>query len=329
MTLKLISKAAAIFTLSLFAACETMTLDEPGNLVPKTVDQDLSLPAISVAGTEFHTETFGNPDSAMIVMLHGGPGSDCRSILNAKELASSGYFVVFYDQRGSGLSKRHSKNTYTIQLMLDDLTAVIQHYRSLPGQKIFLFGHSWGAMLATAYVNAYPVAINGVILAEPGGFTFDDMKKYVSRARVIKPSGESTNDALYFDQFITGSENDHEILDYKGALAGAYSDADGNPEGNMGPTPFWRFGAVANSALFDIADKDGFDWTTNLHLYSTKVLFLYSERNAAYGLHWAQSVSSPYPSVQLEQINGSGHEMIHSGWNEVSPLAINYLNSLK
>ena len=157
-----------IVTFTLVGCAKELTVKEPGNLVPKTVTEDPSLPSLAVNGTTLHAETFGNPDSPMVVMLHGGPGADYRSMLKLKALAGDGYFVVFYDQRGTGLSQRHNKSIYSIQVMLDDLTAVINRYRKSSNQKIFLLGHSWGAMLATAYVNAYPAAINGVILAEPG-----------------------------------------------------------------------------------------------------------------------------------------------------------------
>ena len=50
-----------------------------------------------------------------------------------------GFYVVFFDQRGSGLSKRHDRNIYSVQLMLDDITAVIDHYRRSSKQKIFSF----------------------------------------------------------------------------------------------------------------------------------------------------------------------------------------------
>lgn len=69
--------------------------NEPGNLVPKTVDEDPNLPQINVNGTLLHAETYGNNDSAMVIFLHGGPGADYRNGLNAKGLANEGYFVVF------------------------------------------------------------------------------------------------------------------------------------------------------------------------------------------------------------------------------------------
>src|SRR6478609_1687400 len=94
-------------------ACEKeMKVNEPGNLVPKTVTEDASIPAIDINNTRLHAETFGNPVDPMVVMLHGGPGADYRSMLNAKALANDGYFVIFYDQRGSGLSEREDKNSY-------------------------------------------------------------------------------------------------------------------------------------------------------------------------------------------------------------------------
>jgi proline iminopeptidase len=303
--------------------------NDPGNLVPRTVDQDLSFPAISINGIKLHSETYGSSADPMVVILHGGPGSDYRAMLNCKDLANNGYFVVFYDQRGSGLSQRVDKDTYSVQLMLDDLTAVIQHYRSSPAQKVFLFGHSWGAMLATAYINTYPTAISGAILSEPGGFTWEDTKGYISRSQSIDIFAKSINDVFYQDQFITGKENEQDILDYKAALSSAADVATGNMVGNAGPYPFWRFGAVVEASLFKIGKNEGFNFTTHLNQFQTKVLFLYSELNRAYGVQYAKRVSSAYPNADPEKINGSGHQMIYFAWDNVYSLALPYLNSLK
>ena len=299
-------------------------ITDPGNLVPKTVDQDSSLPSISINGTMLHAESFGDPDSALLIVLHGGPGADYRSLLNCKEFSDQGYRVVFYDQRGSGLSKRHPKNTYSLQLMYDDLTAVINHYRTSVNQKVFLLGHSWGAILATAYINEYPNAISGVILSEPGGFTWKDITDYIKRKNALSITSETLNDVSWTDQFITGSENQHEILDYKYLLASASDGAKDNPIGNEAIPPAWRYGAVVFNALNAIGEKDGFDATTNLHQYATKILFTYSERNKAYGLAYAQKVSAAYPNVQLFKVNGAGHDMLAfpTGWNNFYPSCI-------
>lgn len=314
-----------------FASCKKeMLVNEEGNLVPKTVISDVSLPAINVNGAAFHAETFGKPSAKLLVILHGGPGSDYRYLLNCKAFANEGYFVVFYDQRGSGLSERFAKDAYSIQIMLDDLTAVIAHYKTPEVQKVFLLGHSWGAMLATAYINKYPAAINGVVLGEPGGFIWQDVKEYVARSHDYRLSGETLNDAAYLDQFLTAGENDQALLDYKLGLLSASDASPDSPIGDEGLLPYWRAGAVVNRALFDIGEKEQPDFTTNLHQFTTKVLFCYSENNKAYGLAHAQKVSSAYPNVQLEMIKNAGHDFISfpEGWNNFFPIALNYLNSL-
>lgn len=304
-------------------------MSEPGNLVPKTVDQDPAQSSIYVNGTLLHAETYGNQNDPMIIFMHGGPGADYRNGTNVKQLAADGYFVIFYDQRGSGLSKRHSRDTYSIQLMLDDLTALVAHYRTSATQKVFLFGHSWGAMLAAAYVNQYPDRITGVVFAEAGGFNKALLDEYGQASRKLNLFAETTNDVLYYDQFLTGKEGAHEKLDYKMSIASSYSYAEGNDEGIEGPSPFWRNGAEVLKAFVDISEKDGFDFTTNLHLYTPNVLFIYGEKNKSYGLSFAQKEAKYFSNATITQIDDTGHEMIYFKWNNVYPVVLNYFNSLK
>lgn len=318
----------SVLSIFLLAGCGELDPREPGLLVPRTVDQDPSLPSITVNNTQLHAESFGNPADPMVVVLHGGPGADYRYLLNCKAIAENGYYVVFYDQRGSGLSRRESKSSYSREVMLDDLNAVITHYRSSPQQKIILLGHSWGAILATAYINQYPNAIYRAILAEPGGFTWKDIKDYVGRCQRYGLTSETLNDVAYVDQFITGKESEQEMLDYKFSLLTTTDAAGDSPIGDGDHVPFWRWGALVMEALFERGERENPDWTGNLHSFNTKVLFVYSERNRAYGLAHAQHVSSAYPSIQLVRIDGAGHDMLSfpTGWNSFFSIALTYLN---
>ena len=325
--IKHIATLAATILLAFGTGCNTHQLDEPGLLVPKTVDEDPTLPSIFVNGTQLHAETFGNQNDPMIVVLHGGPGTDYRSILNCSRFAADGFFVVFYDQRGAGLSKRHDAGTYFVQLFIDDLDAVINYYRQSPSQKVILMGHSWGAMLATAYINEYPSRVSGAVLMEPGGFTWNDTKEFVKGERKLDAFSELSNDFVYVDQFLTAS--DHNTLDYKAGLQAVADYSKGNRVGNPGPYPHWRYGAVLSKAAFDYAEAHSFDFTTNLTSFSTKVLFMYSELNQAYGQAHAEMVSSAYPNVQLVEIGGTGHEIPYFGWEKFYPVAKVYLNSIK
>lgn len=216
-----------VITLAVFSSSCTKErcIDEPGFLVPKTVDQDATLPSISVNGALLHSQAFGPEDSTLIICIHGGPGGDYRYMLNCKTLATKGYRIVFYDQRGAGLSQRFPRSWYLSQgnvgmdkIFYDELKGVIAHYKTSATQKIILLGQSWGAMLATAYAGKYPNEIHGLIVAEPGGLKWDDVVDYISKSRSFKLWGEALNDATYIDQFITGKEDQHEILDYKAGL---------------------------------------------------------------------------------------------------------------
>ena len=315
-----------VLGVALLNSCKKeLRFDEDGVLVPKTVVENSTLGSISVNGVLLHSETYGNPNNPMLLVIHGGPGGDYRGLLNYKQLANDSMFVVFYDQRGSGLSERLDKDNFTnVQQYIDELDGVINHYRQNDSQKVILAGHSWGAMLATAYVNQKPMQIDGVILAEPGGFTWEQAKLYFSRSRKLELFSEQTNDFVYQDQFISG--HDHNTLDYKLAL----SLAGVPPTGDVKAPPYWRYGAVCNKASIELANNnpDQMNFTTNLHNYSTKVLFAYSQLNTAYGREHAVLLSSTFPNVQLKEINGCGHEIPYFGWNNLYPIIQNYLTEI-
>lgn len=326
----------ALTAVMLFSCTKERMISEPGNLVPRTVEQDASLPSITVNGVKLHSEAFGHPDSTMIVCIHGGPGGDYRYMLNAKELSGYGYRVVFYDQRGSGLSERFSRSSYTslglgaLDLFYNDLGAVISHYRTSPNQKVILFGSSWGAILATAYAGKYPNTIQGMILIEPGGLKWTDIEDYVKESRSFNLWSELINDATYLDQFISGKENQHEILDYKMGMLASKNDITG--EDNISPGSNWRSGAVVSSALFEIGDDHQPDFSAGISNFSAPVLFIHSEKNKAYPLSWAQKIASAYPTVQLFRVSGVGHSGMITElnvWRQTTmPRIINYIQSL-
>lgn len=325
---KVLLMAMAMTSLFIAGCKKEMKITDSGNLVQKTVDEDATLPSVSINNALLHAEAFGPTDGPLIIVLHGGPGADYRYLLRCKEFAAHGYRVVFYDQRGAGLSQRFPKSFYTMQIAYDDLSAVIAHYRTLASQKVFLLGHSWGAILATAYIDKYPTAINGTVLAEPGGLIWKDIEDYIKRSRKFKFFGEPLNDAVYADQFITGKQDEHAILDYKFSILTA---EESTVIGNEGRLPSWRSGAVTFDAYLKIGDREKPNWTLNLASYPTKVLFIYSANNKAYGLGYAQKVSSVFPNIQLFKTENAGHDMLSfpTGWSNTYPTMLAYFNSLR
>lgn len=335
--------ALTILSIFIFSCTKERYIDAPGNLVPKTVDQDATLPSISINGALLHSEAFGPEDSTLIICIHGGPGGDYRYMLNCKTLATKGYRVVFYDQRGAGLSQRFPKSWYKSQgsdainkIFYDELKGVIDHYKTSTSQKVILLGQSWGAMLATGYAGKYPTDVDGLIVAEPGGLKWDDVVDYVSESRSFKLWGETLNDATYIDQFMTGKEDQHEILDYKAGLMGSVNAIVGDVGSDLGNNaPSYvasRSGAVVNAASYELGQETKPDFSAGINNFSIKTLFIYSSNNKAYTDSWAEKISSLYQNKEIFKAQGVGHSGMLDQldfWTTTMELKIiSYLQSL-
>lgn len=333
----------ALFTL-LFSSCKREKyIEVDGNLVPQTVDQDPSLPSITINGAKLHAQAFGPADSTLIICIHGGPGANFKYLMNCKSLADKGYRVVFYDQRGSGLSERFNKEWYLnlgenaiAETFYKDLKGIIDHYKKHASQKVVLLTQSWGSMLATGYVGKFPNDVQGLILAEPGGLKWNDVVEYVETSRSFKLWGEALNDATYLDQFITGKENQHNILDYKMVLISTSNAVVGDIKSNLGANSNYyksvRDGAVISAAMFEIGETYNPDFSAGISQFKKKVLFFYSSKNQAYPDSWAEKISSVYINKEVVKVNGIGHsgmfDQIDTWTNYTEPKVIEYLNGL-
>ena len=108
--------------------------------VAALVTEDDTLPSQEIAGVRLHMRTLDGPPSAQsIVVLHGGAGGDFRSLLGLSALSDT-HRVVFYDQRGAGLSERVPAEDLTLGGYLEELDAIIA--RTSPDRPVVLIGHS-------------------------------------------------------------------------------------------------------------------------------------------------------------------------------------------
>ena len=309
-----------IFSISFMFSCEKQKPDEAGILVPKTVDEDSNLPALEVNGTRLHLETFGDPTNPVIIFLHGGPGGDYRILLRLKDTydnysLTDEYFCVFYDQGCAGLSRRYgdlkkAKNNEIPELEIEayiaDLHAIVNYFSA--DRKIILFGHSWGGMLATGYINLYPDKVSAVILSEPGPFTSELYWAFPPGGGIVF-FAEGMNDVMWDLQLVSDDMKNHEILDYN--LISTFLTMGTDPQHHFDlendVLKFWRYGAVV-SALDPFQD---FDFTNNLSQFTTKVLCINSTLQERLSIDFQENNNMvAYSDFEIKKIEDVGHDLI-------------------
>jgi len=315
-------------------ACNTLDPDTPGALVPPTVAEDASLPAIEMNGSRFHLETFGDPGRPVVVFLHGGPGGDYRSLLRLAERSdgyslADEYFLVFWDQRGAGLSMRHDEGTITVDVYTEDVGALVDRFS--PARPVILIGESWGGMLATEYINTHGARVRGAVLIEPGPLDGPTYERLEPDLFDLNLGAEWLNDYAWSSQFL--SPDDHARMDYQLLLGFQEAQPKSHVRIDPDPAPLWRIGAVAIRDLTeDGQDAHGsfvYDFTTNLSQYTTPVLFITGSRSEVLGEPLQREQISLYPSASLAVVPGAGHDVAWTHTPEVLAHVRAYLVLLK
>jgi proline iminopeptidase len=165
--MKYIFKMSVLYMIFLgfLSSCNIQEI-KVGDLVPKTVSDDPTLPSFTLSdGTKLHLETYGNPSDPVLIILHGGPGNSFKPYLRWTSLSDE-YYMVYWDQRGAGLSQRVPNEELTGPQYLKDLDEIGNYFS--PDKKFYLVGHSWGGAYASYYVQNYPERVEKLVLIEPG-----------------------------------------------------------------------------------------------------------------------------------------------------------------
>lgn len=119
---------------------------------------------IPVTGGRVWYQVVGAGDAVPLLVLHGGPAYP-HDYLEALEGLADERPVVFYDQLGCGKSDRpEDPSLWQIERFVEEVSQVRQ---ALQLDRVHLFGHSWGTMLATDYALTCPPGIASLILAGP------------------------------------------------------------------------------------------------------------------------------------------------------------------
>ncbi|PWU04715.1 MAG: proline iminopeptidase [Terriglobia bacterium] len=100
-----------------------------------------------------------------VLLLHGGPGFN-HMYLECMEdfLPQAGIEFYYYDQLGSTFSDNPDDNSlWTIERFRDEAEQVRQ---GLGLEQFYLYGHSWGGMLAYEYALKYGTHLKGLVISD-------------------------------------------------------------------------------------------------------------------------------------------------------------------
>ena len=278
----------------------------------KTADGNPDLPALALDDVRLHGRIAGPDAAPLVLVLHGGPGADHRSLLPLETLSVT-HRVLFFDQRGAGLSQRVKDADLTMAAYLQDIDSLIAHHAQ--GQGVALIGHSWGAMLAVAYLGHNPDAVQHTVLIEPGfldqvGYTaWEARRAKLSRSpRVILAgflAGVRAQNADPVDQ-----DARHDFL--IGSVVHAFANHPKNPYHRPGEpysAPSWRFGGRASDRFWADISPAIEAMAAGLG-HPGPILFLAGGCNDWTGPALQQAHAARFPDARCQSIPDSGHDVV-------------------
>jgi len=146
-----------------------------------------------------------------LVVLHGGPGATHHYF--HPHFARAGKFakVIYYDQRGCGLSDYAHGAGYTVDQAADDLEKL---RKALAIDRWVVLGSSYGGLLAQHYATRYPDKLAGLVLTGaatglPGGVGRSRQHDFLSPEELekigqIRREGSLSTAQRIYNAFLNG-----------------------------------------------------------------------------------------------------------------------------
>ncbi|MEP7344195.1 MAG: proline iminopeptidase-family hydrolase [Gemmatimonadaceae bacterium] len=285
--------ASLVLALSSIASC--------ARSAPSSADEGF----VSVPGGRIWYHRVGTGAGTPLVLLHGGPGSASYYLKPLLALADERP-VILYDQLGSGKSDRPTDTTlYTVERYVQELQALRD---SLGLKEIHLYGHSWGGMLAEAYMGTNPSGVRSVMFSSPVVTTKQWELDADSLLKALPDSVEAV---------IAKHEADHTTTspEYMAATQEYYklyltrqpphsrADAD-SAEAGFGTVVYnYMWGPSEFTSTGTLKNFDATEWLRNI---SIPTLFIVGEFDEATPSS-TERFSKLVPGAEFKVIPGSGH----------------------
>ena len=242
-----------------------------------------------------------------IVILSGGPGSNCMQEENVAIRLSTKFKCYLLEQRGTGLSqpKVLDSTTITVKNAEDDITLLLNH---LHYKEVTLFGHSWGGMLGLSYAVHHPDRIKKLVLLGTG-----EIKSDSNILKTIRDLMHSRVDSItdnYLMKIAEKIENNTATPEEKVYLKKTSMAVYFNNK-NVVDTVYAKFSAFKKSdpkmaeLMWNDFTRSKFDLTLPLKHFNKPMYILCGREDFYAFLSYELKIAKP--SAQLYWIEGSGH----------------------
>jgi proline iminopeptidase len=119
---------------------------------------------VEITGGKVWYQVIGEGSGTPLLTLHGGPGSTGFGFEKLEPLGDERPIVI-YDQLGCGYSDRPDDlSLWHLDRFVEEL-GQLRHALGL--KEVHLLGHSWGTMLAAAYLLTRPEGVRSVTFSSP------------------------------------------------------------------------------------------------------------------------------------------------------------------
>ena len=250
-----------------------------------------------------HEEGRGTP----VVVIHGGPGLDSRSVAPDLEPLARRHRVIYYDQRGSGRSTLSAG--VTADVMVRDLEALRQR---LGLASVTLLGHSWGAGLAALYAAAHPTRVGRLVLVSSmplRAVTLDVMEHNLLSRLTADENGRLRGVVRARLNATTEEEDVRSCREYWAILLKAYYADPAAAARSRGQACAGSGAALASGMRVNQSVLEGlghFDWTSKMSQLRVPTLIIHGDADplpVESASEWARTV----PGARLLVLSNSGH----------------------
>lgn len=168
-------------------------------------------------GLQIATTIFEAEDpKALVQILHGAKEHKERYYDFIRFLNAHGYVVIISDHRGHGASLNEE---FTLGYMkgtddiIKDQRLVTKYIKKMyPGKPFYLFGHSFGTLLAREYIQKYDAAVDKLVLSGTVNYIVAAAPGVAIGNMIIKMKG-AKGESKFLQSFLDGKDNSWVVKD--------------------------------------------------------------------------------------------------------------------